>query len=119
VNPGAIDHYLVPPIPRKSSGWRFNVNVTAQDVYGNIVTTDSSTSVTLSSGSGNVGFAVNPVTLASGTVIASATDSTLETTTITATDGNSKTGTSGSIVIIQLPNTQQTNGNWGDFTPGR
>ncbi|HXI72366.1 MAG TPA: fibronectin type III domain-containing protein [Verrucomicrobiae bacterium] len=117
VNPGAIDHYLVTAAAAQVIGAAFNVNVTAKDVYENIVTTDSSTSVTMNSGSGNVGFAVNPVTLASGTVIASAADGTLETTTITATDGNSKTGTSGSIVINPAPQYRsKQNGNWGDFT---
>lgn len=114
---GAIDHYVVVAGAIQVVGAPFNVTATAKDAYENTVTTDSSTSVTMSSGSGNVQFDVNPVTLASGTFVVSATDNTLETTTITATDGNSKTGTTGSITINPVPKyrTKQS-GNWGDFT---
>jgi hypothetical protein len=117
VNPGAIDHYVVTAAASQLAGFAFNVTVTAKDAYANTVTTDSATQVTMSSGSGNVGFAANPVTLTSGTAVASATDSTIETTTIIATDGNSKTGTTGSITINPLPQYRsKQSGNWGDFT---
>ncbi|MDR3458409.1 MAG: fibronectin type III domain-containing protein [Verrucomicrobiae bacterium] len=117
VVPGAIDHYAVAAGSTQVIGVPFNVTVTALDASGNTVTTDSSTAVTLSSASGNVVLAVNPVTLVNGTNGTSATDSVLETTTITATDGNSKTGVSGGITFNPVPKyrTKQS-GNWGDFT---
>ncbi|HEY4416094.1 MAG TPA: Ig-like domain-containing protein [Verrucomicrobiae bacterium] len=103
INPGAIASYAVTVATPQTVGIPFNVSVTAVDAYGNIVTSDSSTSVTLSSGSGNMLFDTNPKTLASGTITVNATDNTVETTTITATDGNNKTGTSGNVMINPPP----------------
>ncbi len=113
VNPGAIGSYVVTASSPQIVGVPFNVTVTAKDANNNTVTTDSSTSVTMGSGSGNVSFGVNPKTLASGTFTVSATDSTAETTTITALDANSKAGTTGSIVVSPLPKYRsKTTGNW-------
>ncbi|MEI9962549.1 MAG: hypothetical protein WDM76_15945 [Limisphaerales bacterium] len=115
VNPGAIASYTVTASPAQTVGAAFPVTVVAKDAYNNIVTTDSSTSVSLSSGSGNVSFDINPQTLTSGTFTVSATDNTIETTTITATDGNSVSGTSDSIVINSVPQYRsKQDGNWSD-----
>ncbi|TAL03375.1 MAG: hypothetical protein EPO07_06310, partial [Verrucomicrobia bacterium] len=115
VNPGAINSYTVTASSPQVVGVAFPVTVTAKDANNNTVTTDSSTSVTMGSGSGNVTFDTNPKTLVSGTFSVNATDNTAETTTITATDG-SKNGTSGSIVVNPVPNYRsKAGGNWNDF----
>jgi len=117
VVPGAIDHYVLTAGSAQVIGVPFNVTVTAKDSSGNTVTADSSTSVTMGSGSGNVGFAVNPVTLAAGIAVASASNNVLETTTVTALDGNSKSGVTAGITFNPVPKyrTRQS-GNWNDFT---
>lgn len=116
VVPGTIDHYVLTAGSPQIIGVPFNVTVTAKDAFGNTVTTDSSTAVTMGSGSGNVNFSVNPVTLVNGTNATSATNNILETTTITALDGNSKSGATGGITFNPVPKyrTKQS-GNWNDF----
>jgi len=116
VNPGTINSYVVAASSPQIVGVAFPVAVTAKDVNNNTVTTDSSTLVTMGSGSGNVTF-TGSSTLAAGTFTVSATDNTAETTTINATDGNGKTGTTGSIVVNPTPNYRsKQSGNWSDFT---
>jgi hypothetical protein len=125
VNPDAIASYTVTASSPQTVGTPFTVTVTAKDAYANTVTTDSSTVVTMTSASGNVQFdsngdstfGDNTKTLTSGTFTISAKGSVGETTTITATDANSKTGVTGSIVFSIVPKYRsKTSGNWGDFT---
>jgi len=115
VNPGAINSYTVTAGTTQTAGVAFNVTVTAKDASQNIVTTDNSTSVTLS-GMGSAMATVNPKTLTAGVAIFSVTDNSGETITITATDGNSKTGVSSSITVngaSSLPLYRSTaSGNW-------
>lgn len=113
INPGAIDSYSVSASSPQNAGTGFGVSVTAKDPYGNTVTTDSSTSVTMSSGSGHMTFDANPKTLANGSITVNATDNTVETTTIIATDGNGKTGASANVSITALPKYRsKQSGNW-------
>jgi len=115
VNPGAIASYAVTASPSQTVGVAFNITVTAVDIFNNTVTADSSTSVTMSSGSGNMLFDTNPKTLASGVFTVSATDNSIETTTITATDANSKTGTLPNVVVGAAPQYRsKQDGNWND-----
>ncbi len=109
VNPGAIANYTVSGSSPQVAGTAFNVTVTARDSLNNTVTTDSTTSVTMTGtgsvqfdGNGNSTFGEvgdNIKTLSSGTFTISAKDSVPETITITATDGNGKTGTSSPILV--------------------
>jgi autotransporter-associated beta strand protein len=90
---GPIASYTVttsPPSPTR--GVPFNVTVTAFDAGGNQVTTDNSTSVTLTDSTGNMQFTGDPATLAGGTFTISALDNYYETDVITATDGNGNNG---------------------------
>jgi Bacterial Ig domain len=110
VNPGAINSYVVTAASPQTAGNAFNVTVTAKDANNNTVTTDSSTVVTMTSGgsvqfdsNGDSTFGDNTKPLASGTFTISVRDNVAETTTVTATDANSKTGTSGSIVVNPIP----------------
>jgi hypothetical protein len=107
VVPGPIDHYAVSATTPQTGTVAFEVTVTAQDANNNPATTDSSTVVTLSASTANVQFdsngdstyGDNTKTLASGTFTIWTRDNVPETITITATDGNGKTGTSNSIDI--------------------
>jgi len=119
INPGAIHHYVVSASSPQVVGVAFNAIVTAKDVNNNTVTTDSSTSVTMSgTGSvtfdsdGNGTFGDNVKTLSSGTFTISTKDSTAETITVTATDANSKTGASGNILVALIQYRSKTSGNW-------
>jgi hypothetical protein len=112
LTPGTVDHYVVTASSPQTRTAAFTVTVTAKDANGNTVTGDNSDSVTLS-GMGNATAAVNPKTLSSGVQTFSVTDNTAQTITITATDGNSKTGTSSSIVVYPLPYYSSTaSGDW-------
>jgi hypothetical protein len=115
VNPGAINSYTVSAGTAQTVGIAFNVTVTAKDANQNIVTTDNSTSVTLS-GMGSATATVNPKTLTAGVAVYSVTDTNAETITITATDGNSKTGVSSSITVNAIPSLplyrSTVSGNW-------
>ncbi len=99
---GPIASYSVTTGTPLTRGTAFNVTVTAKDAGGNTVTTDNSTVVTLTSSTGNVQFTGNPNTLSSGTFTISSLDNYFETVTITATDANSKTGSTGSVTINPL-----------------
>ena len=94
----AIDHYEVTATSPQTVGTAFLVTVTAKDSGSNTVTSDSSTVVTMS-GSGSVQFTGSPATLSAGTFTISAIDPVAEIITVTATDSNSKTGSSSSITI--------------------
>src|SRR5207247_7422183 len=109
VNPGAIANYQVSASSPQVAGAAFTITVTAKDASNNTVTTDSATSVTMT-GTGSVQFDGNSnstfgevgdniKTLTSGTFTISAKDNVPETITITATDGNGKTGTSSPILV--------------------
>jgi len=102
INPGAIASYSVTATTPQTRGTAFPVTVTAKDSNGNTVTTDSSTQVTMTSSTTNVQFTGNPATLSSGTFTISALDNYFENVTLTATDGNTKTGTSSSIAVNPL-----------------
>jgi Invasin, domain 3/Bacterial Ig-like domain (group 1)/Cadherin-like domain len=105
---GAIDHYAVTAGATTKTGKTFAVTVTAKDANNNTVTTDSSTVVTMTSSSGTVvfdsnadgTFGDNTKTLASGTFSINTKDTVAQSVTITATDGNGKSGTSASISVI-------------------
>jgi hypothetical protein len=101
-------------------GTAFNTTVTAKDVYGNTVTTDSSTVVTMTSSgatvfdsNGDTVFTDNTKTLSSGAFTISSKDDTAETMTITATSAGGKTGTTGSVTVTALPKYRsKASGNW-------
>ena len=102
----AIDHYEVTAISPQTAGTAFLVTVTAKDGGGNTVTSDSATVVTMigtggaqfdSDGNGTFGDVQK--TLADGTFTISTKDDVAASITITATDGNSKTGASSLITI--------------------
>ena len=123
---GPIAGYSVTAATPQTRATAFNVTVTAVDAGGNPVTTDTSTAVTMTSSTGNVLFDANgdstfndnTKTLTSGTLTIAAKDNYFETVTITATDPNSKTGTSSSIVVNPLNGDYQSRatGNWGTYT---
>ena len=111
VNPGVTTSYAVSAAsPPETAGTAFNVAVTAEDADGNTNTTDSTTSVTMTSNHGNVQFDSNGngtfnesgdniQTLTAGAFTISAKDNVAESTTITATDGNGTNGVSDSITV--------------------
>ena len=111
---GSIASYSVSAGTTQTRGVAFNVTVTALDAGGNVVTTDNSTAVTMTSSTGNVQFTPNPGTPTSGTFTVGAVDDYFETLTITATDANSITGTSASITINPASGDfrSQVTGNW-------
>lgn len=109
IEPAAISYYSVSPPYSVSVGTTFLVNGTAKDFYGNVVTTNSSTTVTLGS-SGNVLFdgnqngifgeaGDNTVVLNAGAFSINAQDSVSQTVNITATDANSDAGTSAALEV--------------------
>jgi hypothetical protein len=113
---GPIDHYEVSAATPQTVGTAFDVTVTAKDGGGNTVTTDNTTLVTMS-GNGNVQFdsdgngtyGDNTKTLTAGTFTIKAKDNTAESVTLTATDGNTKTGYIAG-VVIQTPYQAWLNG---------
>jgi hypothetical protein len=130
VNPGTINSYVVTAASPQQTNAVFVVTVTAKDSSGNTVTSDNSTTVTMTSNSGNLQFDANgntlfgesgdnQQTLSSGTFTINAMDiaTAPETVHITATDGNSKTGTSGNIVVNLIPKFKSlASGNWNSNT---
>ena len=101
-----INRYDVSATSPQTAGVGFNTTVTARDILNQTVPDDSATSVALtSSGSaqfdsdGNGMFGDTNKTLASGTFTISTKDTVAQTVTVTATDGNSKTGLSGNVVV--------------------
>lgn len=107
-SPGAIASYTVTTTTPQAAGTGWTETVTAKDAYNNTVTVDSSTVVTMSP-VGSVTFYTDNIysivnsartyTLSSGQASIYVKDGTLETVNLTATDANSKTGTSGNIVV--------------------
>ncbi len=110
-----IDHYTVTSAAyMQARGVAFTVTVTAYDQYGNLVTTDSSTQVTMSSSSATMAFdgdgngtfgevGDDSKTLTAGTFDIQARDTTAGAgVTITAADSNNKTGTSSPYTIYAL-----------------
>ncbi len=102
----AIDHYEVTASSPQTAGTAFLVTLTAKDGGGNTVTSDSSTVVIMSGtagvqfdSDGNGTFGDVHKTLTGGTFTISTKDDMTASISITATDGNSKTGTSASIAI--------------------
>ena len=112
VSVSTIHHYTVTSDNyTQTAGVSFTVTVTAYDLFGNVVNTDSSTSVTMTSSSGTLLFdgngngtfgelGDNVMVLSSGTFTITARDTVAHTgVTITATDGGAKTGTSTAYTI--------------------
>jgi hypothetical protein len=136
ITAGPTDHYLVSFFGPSYQGIPFTTTVTAQDLYNNTVTTDSTTVVTNTSSSLNLmwedptepgvynnglapGEAVHATrTLSSGVASFQTQDLVLETgVTTTATDATGKTGTSAPIDIGIQAGTYRsiTSGNWADL----
>lgn len=100
VEPGAIAAYSVTLPSPQPAGTTFMVAATAQDRFGNRVTTDSSTLVTLHTSSGLLLFDSNAdgifgdnvKPLNAGSVSMNAKGTAAETTTVMATDADGKTG---------------------------
>lgn len=107
VNDGTIASYEVSASSPQTAGVAFLTTVTAKNEFGNPVTTDSATVVTMTGtgsvqydSNGNGTFGDNTKTLSNGTFTISTKDAVVEAVTLTATDGNSKTGSSSSITIL-------------------
>jgi hypothetical protein len=107
LNDDTIASYEVSAPSPQTAGVPFLTTVTAKNVYGNPVTTDSTTVVTMTgTGSvqydsdGNGTFDDYTKTLSNGTFTISTKDAVVEAVTLTATDGHSKTGSSSSITIL-------------------
>jgi hypothetical protein len=102
----AIDHYVVSASSPQSTGVAFDTTVTAQDVF-NVTANVDGTVVTMTSNTGNAQFdsngdstfGDNTKSLTNGTFTISTKDDVGEVVTITATDANSKTGSSSAITI--------------------
>jgi hypothetical protein len=124
VSGGALAGYAVTAATPQTRGTAFDVTVRAQDAGGNLLTTDSSTVVTMTSSTGDVQFdsngdgtfGDNSKTLSSGTFTISTKDPVFESVTITATDATAKTGTSSAITVNPLSGdyrSQVATGTWG------
>jgi hypothetical protein len=110
ISPGPIDYYLLSASSPRAVKIPFSVTVTALDSYGNTVTTDNSTQVTLTGtgslefdGNGNGVFGQagdNQQTPSAGAFTIPAEDNVAETVSITATDANAKTGTITGLTIV-------------------
>ncbi len=100
VDPGPIASYEVAFSSPQAIGSAFGIAVTARDRFGNTVTTDSSTAVTMHSASGHVLFDVNGDgvfgdsrrALSAGTLTVTAKGTVVETTGIIASDARGKRG---------------------------
>jgi autotransporter-associated beta strand protein len=107
VNPAAIASYVVSAGSPQGNGATFVTTVTAKDAYGNTVTTDNSTVVTMTSSTGNAQFdsdgngtfGDNTKTLSGGAFSINTKNDVVETLVLTATSGGGKTGTSSPITI--------------------
>jgi len=114
-------HYAVTASGLAAAGVPFATNVVQQDALDVPITTDNSTAVTMSSNSANVQFDANgdgtygdnTRTLTNGAFSIVTLDNSIDTVTITATDGNSVTGTSATILIASL-NVFHGPGNFSD-----
>jgi autotransporter-associated beta strand protein len=106
VNPAAIAAYNVGVTSPQVTSVIFPTTVSAIDAFGNTVSTDSSTVVTMtSSGSaqfdsnGDGTFGDNAKTLVNGTFTINTKNDSVETITLTATSAGGKTGTSSAITF--------------------
>ena len=107
VNPAAIASYTVSAATTQGNGATFVTTVTAKDAYGNTVTSDNSTVVTMTSSTGNAQydsdgngtFGDHTKTLTNGTFSINTKDNVVETVTLTATSSGGKTGNSSPITI--------------------
>jgi|GEM_PF-5338500 len=109
--PSFVDYYTVTLASYTPTvGAEFTITITAYDLCGFVVTTDSTTQVTMTSSSGTMlfdadgdgSFDDNVKTLSSGSFDIAAKDTvTASGVTITATDGNGKTGTSLALTISE------------------
>jgi uncharacterized repeat protein (TIGR01451 family) len=101
-----INGYTVSATTPQTAGSAFPVTVAAKDVLGGTIPDDNATVVTMS-GTGAVRFDSNgdatygdvTKTLTAGTFTINSRDTVAQTMIITATDANTKTGTSSNIVI--------------------
>ncbi len=106
--PAATDHYILTAPALAYAGQPFAASGYAVDVFGNVVTTDSSSVLNLSSSTGNVRFDTDAngifdntnVTLSAGTFSYSALDSSLESALLICTDTHAKIGLSGTVNIV-------------------
>ncbi|MFA5392797.1 MAG: DUF2341 domain-containing protein, partial [Candidatus Paceibacterota bacterium] len=109
VNPASIASYTVTSTTPQSAGTGWSETVSAINTLGDVAVDDSSTIITVSSTSATTKFYTDAAcltentakqyTLTSGVANIYIKDNSSGTITITATDGNSKTGTSSSIVV--------------------
>ena len=105
--PGPLDHFEVMASSPQQAGSTFSVTVTAKDIDGKTIDSDSTTLVTMTGSTGNVQFdgdgngtfGDNTKTLSSGTFTIAARDNVVESATLTASGGG-KTGTSPAITVI-------------------
>ncbi|MDD5477349.1 MAG: hypothetical protein PHG87_03995 [Candidatus Omnitrophica bacterium] len=116
VNPAAIASYVISATSPQTAGVGWSGSVTAKDAFGNTVTTDPGTVVTLSSASSakfyasltnansdTGGSATLSYTLSSGVIPIYVRDNKVEAIALTATDALTKTGTSSAISINVAP----------------
>ncbi len=106
VNPAAIDHYHVASSTPQTAGAGWSGTATAHDAFHNVVTTDSTTVVTMTSTgaaalytSGTYGTPGNTYTMTAGVATYFVKDNTAQTITLTATDYSENTGSVANIVI--------------------
>src|SRR5262249_23307279 len=111
-----IDHYVVSASSPQLGGNLFTTTVSAQDALNVSIPNDSSTVVTMSSNTGhaqfdsdgNGTFGDNRKPLPGGSFAIHTKDSTAESLTVIATDGNGKTGSSSAITINDGPSGSTT-----------
>ena len=102
-----LDHFEVMASSPQQAGSTFSVTVTAKDIDGKTIASDSTTVVTMTSstgnaqfdGDGNGTFGDNTKTLTSGMFTIMSKDNVVESATLTASGGG-KTGTSPAITVI-------------------
>ncbi|HKR65406.1 MAG TPA: hypothetical protein VJZ00_16860, partial [Thermoanaerobaculia bacterium] len=102
-----IDHYVVSASSSQSAGVPFTTTVTGQDVFNDtvnrsdiVVTMTSNTGNAQFDSDGNGTFGDNTKTVTNGSFTISTKDNLSESVAMTATDTNSKTGSSSSIDIM-------------------
>ena len=129
---GAIASYAVTNTTPQTAGTGWSETVTALDINNNTVTSDSTTAVTMTntisgtSDPGHAGFYADgnydttdaTYTLTNGQATIYVKDTTAETITLTATDTNFKTGTSGNILVNPAATSYFTLSEPSDITAG-
>jgi len=107
INPAAIDHYHVVSSSPQIAGVGWSGTATAHDVFHNVVTIDSTTVVTMTATGSAVFYTSityatpgDTYTLSAGVATFYVKDNVTQTLTLTATDGNSKTGNIAGIVVL-------------------